>query len=393
MTKVYLYPQKIFKYFSTLVILFGVISCASSQTTTAESGETDGVYYSPEKDGQIEYAVEDTNDYDINVGNPYFDAEGNGAEDFYYEESEDNNQDINIYNDYGYNDIYLTNGASTDWGRYDGVDVTINNWGWNDPWGWNGFYGWGWSWGWHNYYYGYPGWNSWYSPYYGGYYGYNPYWNYYNPYYYNPYWGYGYGGGYYGYYGYPGYYYRTYPVRAGVRPGSNLAYSHNPGLRGNYRTPVRRTDAGLRTNVRNDGNVREENIRQVREVRPTTNVRNNDAPVRTNSTPNVRESNPDVRESNPNVRENVRPVRPVRATAPQGVRPNTPTRTPDNNVRTNSNNSPRTNVQTNNPPRNSNPRNNSGVRTSSPTRSSGGTHTSPVPSRSSGSSGGGVRRR
>jgi len=380
MTKVYLYPQKIFKYFGVLMLIFGVISCASSQTTTTASGETDGVYYSPSKDGQVEYVVEEnSNDYDIQVGSPYFDANGDGAEDFYYENP--NTQNVNIYT--GYNDVYVTDGTSN-WGRYDGVDITINNWGWNNPWwGWNNYYGFGWNWGWSNYYYGYPRWNYWHSPYWGwgGYYGYNPYWSYYNPYYYNPYWGYG--NGYYGgYYG-NGYYYGV-PTRSN-RPGNYIAGRNQTrlsGVRGNYRNPFRPT-------TRNEGNVR-----QTRDGN-MGNTRDNVRPVR-KETP--RTQNPSVRDNN--VRENVRPVR---ATRPEGVRPNTPTRTTNPNIRTNTPrttsprvNSPRTNTRSNNNitvPRNTVPRNNSGIRTSTPSRSSGGGVRTSTPSRSSGSTGGGVRRR
>ncbi len=380
MSKVYIYPQKIFKYLASLVVVFGVISCASSQTTAASSGETDGVYYSPSKDGQVEYASNEdsTQNYDIQVGSPYFDAEGNGAEDFYYEEPAQS-QDVNIYT--GSNNIYVDSGASTDWGRYDGIDITVNNWGWNDPWwGWGGYYGYNAYWGW-----GYPRWNSWYGSYWGGHYGYNPYWGYYNPYYYNPYWGYGYGNYYggYGYYG--GYYYRGTPARPGYRPGSNLAYTHNPGLSG-YRQQ--------RLNpVRSASSYRKDNVRPVRNVRPETGVRNATSnPTRTDNPRAVRtnDSNNNVRSNTPNVRSNE--PRPVRATRPQGVRPNTPVRTtqPNREIRTNT--PPRSN--TNVTPRNSSPRSDSGVRTSTPSRSNSGNvrSSSPSPSRSSGSTGGGRRR-
>jgi len=372
MSKVYLYPQKIFKYLASLVIVFGVISCASSQTTAATSGETDGVYYSPSKDGQVEYASNEgsAKDYDIQVGTPYFDAEGNGAEDFYYDEPAEA-QNVNIYT--GSNNIYVDSAASTDWGRYDGIDITVNNWGWNDPWwGWGGYYGYNsyWSWGW-----GYPRWHSWYNPYWNGYYGYNPYWSYYNPYYYNPYWGYG--NGYYGGY-YGGYYYRGTPVRPGFRPGSNLAYTHNPGISG-YRQP--------RLNpVRSVPSYRNDNVRPVRSTRPESGVRNT-TPVRTNSPRPVRNADNNVRTDVPANVHNNEP-RPVRATRPQGVRPNTPVRTTE----------PRTNTpRANNDvtvPRNSSPRNNSDIRTTTPSRSNSGgmRSSSPSPSRSSGSTGGGRRR-
>jgi len=391
MSKVYLNPQKIFRYLASLVIVFGVISCANSQTTVASSGETDGVYYSPSKDGQVEYASnESAKDYDIKVGSAYFDANGNGAEDFYYDEPAETTQDVNIYT--GSNTVYVGSGTTTDWGRYDGIDITVNNWGWNDPWwGWSGYYGynsyWGWSWGW-----SYPRWHSWYNPYWGGYYGYNPYWGYYNPYYYNPYWGYG--SGYYGGYGYyyPGYYYRGTPVRPGVRPGSSMAYSHNPGLSG-FRDqridPIRSVRTG-------NSSVRENNVRQVREVRPETGVRNNTDPTGTTNPRPVRSSNDtnnNVRTTAPtNVRNNE--PRPVRATRPDGVRPNTPVRS-SNQDNTRTSTPPRRNDNVTTPTRNSSPRNNSGIRTSTPPSGNSGSNirtSSPSPSRSSGSTGGGRRR-
>lgn len=387
MNKVYLYPQKIFNYLTSLVVVFGVISCASSQTTAASSGETDGVYYSPSKDGQVEYVSneETTIGYDIQVGSPYFDAEGNGAEDFYYEE-EVQTQDVNVYT--GSNNIYVGSGATTDWGRYDGIDITVNNWGWSNPWwGWGGYYGYNAYWGW-----SYP---RWHSPYWGGYYGYgyNPYWNYYDPYY-SPYWGYGYGNYYGGYYG--GYYYRGTPARPGYRPGSNLAYTHNPGISG-YRQQQRISP------VRSVPSTRRDNVRPVRDVRPEPGVRNNgnnqtrtENPrgVRTNDnvrTNNVRSNDNNVRTNTPNVRSNEQP-RPVRATRPQGVRPNTPVRTtqPNRQIRTNA---PRSNSNVTTP-RATSPRSNSSIRTTTPSRSSGNMRSSvPSPSRSSGSTGNSGRRR
>lgn len=330
MKKVYSYQQKIFNLIGGVFLMIGVVSCATSQSPTS-SGETDGVYYSPSKDGAVNQNNENeevaTNDYDIKVGNPYFDAAGNGAEEFYYDEQDASSQDINIYT--GSNPIYVSSGASTDWGRYDGVDVTVNNWGWNNPWfGWGGYYSFGWGfsygWGWPNSYWGYPRWNPWYNPYWGyngGYYGYNPYWNYYSPY-----WGGGYGG-YYGSY-YPNYYYRGTPVRGGVRPGSNLAYQGLSNVRRPYvdnvrgNRPVRSNETPVRTqNVRNDQPVR--NVRE-NDVRNDNTRDQNVRPVRTETPRPVRSEMPtNVRENQSNVRDS----RPVRGTAPTGVRPNTPIRT------------------------------------------------------------------
>lgn len=386
MDKVYTYPQKIFKTLATLAVIFGVTSCATSQST-ASSGETDGVYYSPSKDGQVQYVSNETpQDYEIKVGGAYFDAEGNGAEEYYYEEPAQQTQDVNIYT--GSNNIYLGSGNTSDWGRYDGIDITVNNWGWNDPWWGYGYNSWGWgmgwSWGWSNFYWGYPRWRGWYDPYWG--WNYNPYWGwggYYNPYYY----GY-YHGGYYGGYYAPGYYYRSQRIQPGTRPGSNLAF-HNGSFRsdgvrsgnafGQGNTGVRPVRNG---NIRTENGVRS-NQTNVRPVRVDQPVRNNNAlsgenpvrPVRTQG--NVRTNNSD------------NPVRPVRATVPKEVRDNNAPVRSNNQIRTNNNNnSPNRTVtpQRNNPP----VRSNQGIQ-NSPSRGSdnGGIRSSGGSSR--GSSGGGVR--
>src|SRR5690606_24145650 len=98
MDKVYTYPQKIFKSLAALAIIFGVTSCATSQSTAASSGETDGIYYSPAKDGKNQTVSNETpEDYEIKVGGAYFDANGNGAEEFYYEDEVQETQDVNVY--------------------------------------------------------------------------------------------------------------------------------------------------------------------------------------------------------------------------------------------------------------------------------------------------------
>lgn len=410
MSKVYLNPEKIFKYFGVLALVFGVVSCASSQSTAATSGETDGVYYSPSKDGQVTNISSESNAYDIQVGSPYFDANGNGAEDFYYDEqqtaqSSDTAQNVNIYT--GGSNVYVTSGATADWGRYDGLDITVNNFGgWYDPWwGW-GYNSWGWGWGsrwgmgwggWYNSWnWGWGGGWGWSSPYYGwgGWYGYNPYWG-------NPYWGWG--GGYYG----NGYYYRGTAVNPGVRPGSYLAhgtpYRNSSSLRSNnnsFRTdnsrPVREGNSTIRnSNIRSEGTnsvrpVRETNVRE----NPTaSNIRSNN-----NGTAPVRQTNNgpvDIR-TNQNNSGNV--IRPVRQTAPDNVRPNTPIRT-DNNIRTNNSNirynentrSNNSNIRTNsnsNIRSNSNSGSNMRSSSSSPSMRSG---SSSGGMRSSGSSSGGMR--
>src|SRR5690554_5429060 len=171
MSKVYTYSQKIFKCFGVLAIVFGMASCSSSQSTAAKSGETDGIYYSPSRDGQIVQGQSETNPYDIQVGGPYFDADGNGAEDFYYDEqtAQTTTSDVNIYT--GSNNIYVGSGNTTDWGRYDGLDITVNNYGWYNPWWGFGYSSWSWGWG-------YPrwGWGGWYNPWYSGWGYYGPYW-------------------------------------------------------------------------------------------------------------------------------------------------------------------------------------------------------------------------
>ncbi|MGB3453720.1 MAG: hypothetical protein WBA59_07820 [Moheibacter sp.] len=371
------------------------------------SGETDGVYYSPAKDGRVDYTnnTNAANDYDIKVGGAYFDANGNGAEDFYYDETQPQNgsqtgnqvQNINIYNN---GSTTYTSGPSTDWGRYDGLDITINNYGWSNPfwrfgyssyWGWN----WGMSWG---YGWGYP--------YYGSGWG----WGY-------PYYGYGYGHGYYG--GYP-YYYRGTAVAPGVRPGSGLSYG----------TPYRSSGSSLR-DVRtsgntNPGNVRTSGIRETRGETPVRAVRgqnsgvrntnsgittqnggvrgNNNqgninstntgnAPVRTGTTGIRTENTGNTGQPNTGIST---PVRQVRPTAPPNTRPNSNIGEPrqNSNIRSGNSNmsaprntspSPRSgNIST---PRSSSPtpRVNSGAstpRSSSPSMS--------TPSRSS-NMGGGVR--
>lgn len=381
MDKVYTYTQKISKNIVALVIMIGVTSCATSQST-ASSGETDGVYYSPSKDGQVQYVQNEvSDDYEIKVGGAYFDANGNGAEEFYYEDvAAQDTQDVNIYT--GGNNIYIASGT-TDWGRYDGIDITVNNWGWNDPWMGYGYnsWGWGWNWGWSHYYWGYPRWRGWHNPYWG--YGYNPYWagyGYYNPYYYG---GYSHGG-YYGYYG--GHYHRNTAVRPGVRPGTNLAFSpRNNNVR---MSNIRGNNPGVRSTRNGNQNVSPP-VRAVRTNQP--NVRS-EQPVRNNKNNNistdapVRQTRTDVRNNGNN--ENPTP-RPVRTTRPKEVKSDQPVR--NNQIRTNNENRSNKNV---NPQRNNPPVRNQGVSPSgnsgnnSGTRSGGGT-----PVRSSGNTGGGGRGR
>lgn len=382
MSKVYLYPQKIFQYLGILAIGLGVTSCATSNGTAATSGETDGVYYSPSKDGQVEnYASNSSESYDIKVGSPYFDGNGNGAEEFYYDDqtTETSNQ-VNVYT--GGSNVYVTPGGGTDWGRYEGIDITVNNYGWNDPF---------WGFGYNSWYWGYPRFGGYYSFHWGwgGYYNswYNPYWGWGYNHWYSPYWG-----GYYGYaphFHYPGYYGNYYagsPVRSGYRPGSYLAYGGSP-----YRENIRR---GSSLNGMNQGSPRltrtssSLNDSGIRPVRQTLGNNTQSGNVRT-SEGNIRPT----RTENPNVRnnDNTSEVRPVRTTRPDNVRPNTPVRTNENtNIR---NNNTRSNSNaTQQPTRtNNNVRQNesySPPRSSSPTIRSG---SSSSPSRGSSSMGSGTR--
>lgn len=439
MSKVYQSSKKIFNFIGAVALLVGVGSCSTAQTTAAVSGETDGVYYSPQKDGKVDYANNKSavNDYDIKVGGPYFDANGNGAEDFYYDDSQsqtttqsDGNAQVNNINIYNNGSTNYSVSPSTDWGRYDGLDITINNYGYNPWWGFGYNNYWGWSFGWGYPYYGsYWGW-GWNYPYY-----HNPYWgwygNYWNPYYY----GYGYGYGYY-YGGYPWYGYRGTAVAPGVRPGSGLSYGNGTPFRSV--SPYRdvRTSGSLSSgNVRDKGNVRGETpVRAVRGgsgVRNSETVGNQTSGVRNgnltdtstngirngnvrasqettnqNNSGSVRTGNTGIRtqQTSPRSEESgvgsTPPVRQVRATPPADVRPNSNVSQPRGNIGVGNNNnmsSPRT---TSPSPRSGNmstprstppsPRGNSNIstpRSSSPSMSSpsvGG-------SRGGGSVGGGVR--
>ena len=405
MSKVYLYPQKIFKYFGVMALVFGVVSCASSQSTVAASGETDGVYYSPSKDGQVEHASNqtDANAYDIQVGSPYFDANGNGAEDFYYDEQQanqsSNTQDVNIYT--GGSNVYVASGATTDWGRYEGLDITVNNFGWSDPWWGMGYNSWGWGWGsrwymgwgmsygWNNPYWGWGGGWGWNNPYWGwggGWHGYNPYWG-------NPYWGGGYYSGYYG----NGYYHRGSVVNPGVRPGSNLAYGtpyrNNSSFRSNdsqFRSDNGRSIRNGNSTVRSGG-VRSEGSNPVRPVRDGNLRENTNSTVRSHSNAPVRQTQTGAVENNirTNSSNNSGAIRPVRQSAPDNVRPNMPVRTNDN-IRTNTNIRTNDNIRTNSNS-NTNIRSNSNISQPRNNSNSNNMRSSSPPSMRSGSSSGGMR--
>ncbi|MDD3458724.1 MAG: hypothetical protein PHO74_04555 [Weeksellaceae bacterium] len=456
MSKVYKYSKKIFNYIGAAVLLIGVGACTTTQTTAALSGETDGVYYSPDRDGRVDYANTSAgNDYDIKVGGAYFDANGNGAEDFYYDDpqaqqsqpSNGNQQTVNIYNNGG----SFSTSPSTDWGRYDGLDITINNYGygWYSPWrfGYSSYWGWGYP------YYG-SYWGAWGYPYYGSYWG----WGY--PYH-GSYWGwgypyYGYGYGYGGYYG--SYFHRGTAVAPGIRPGSGLSYGNGSPYRmsgtairdgrnigetrtgnvrgGNTQSNVRavrstNTRTDVQTGAVRTGNVRatQNNNNNIGSVRDNTStvrdqntgaVRNqntgavrdqNTGAVRNQNTGGVRGQNTGAVRSNgissgQNSNGSVAPVRQVRPTAPANVRPNStttfPTRSNNSNIRNNNNMStPRTTSPNRsggsiNVPRSSSPSSGINRGTSVPRSSSPSIRSSPSSSSSMGggvrSSGGSIRR-
>ena len=245
--------NKVYKISATTLILVAALGISSCSTYQPSGYESDGVYYNPKTDKTYQQAQlqhgneqgEQENKGEIKIGSPYFDAEGNGAEQFYYQDDVDSTNDntqsksatkvkingygLGGYNYFGNNDYTLTyNGSSNyDWGRNDGVEINIWN---NYPWysyGWGGFYN-PYRWGYYNPWYSY-GWGGFYNPYRWGYY--------------NPYYG-GYYGGYYGWnnwYGYPGYY------------GYGYGYNRPRGI---YSQP------GYRQGQMN-------NTRPTREVRPT----------------------------------------------------------------------------------------------------------------------------
>lgn len=413
MSKLYINPQKIFTYLGVILLGFGVSSCASTQSTAAASGETDGVYYSPYKDGQIDLgSTASAQSYDIQVGSPYFDANGKGAEDFYYDDTSNQTQQAQSNNTVQVtgNNVYVGSSNTSDWGRYDGLDITINNYGgYYNPWWGFGYSSWYWSYPRYSWYYPYwGGWSPFYSPYYGGYYGYSPYWgsSYYGGYY-GGYYGSYYGGNY-GYYG-NSYWNRGTAVRPGSRPGSGLAQNGSP-----YRSNTSNRTSQMNNNDRPvrgiNSSVGSNSMSSNSDNRPVRNVRT--APSNQNTTGAVRTTNPNmqsnqnntggVRTTNPNMQSNqnntggVRPTsgmnenaqpntRPIRATAPANTRPNAPIRTQQSpGTRTNPNmqTSPgtRSNSNMSQPSRNTQPnrsstpsmRSNTGSSNTGGMRSSGG---------------------
>ena len=101
MNKVYKISKNLLKLSVPLSVILMISSCSTYQS--ASNIETDGVYYNPNTDKtyaqvEVENAPSQTG---IKVGSPYFDANGNGAEEFYYENSdEQNNDNVNVYSFY-----------------------------------------------------------------------------------------------------------------------------------------------------------------------------------------------------------------------------------------------------------------------------------------------------
>jgi len=362
MNKVYQISNKIFATTLILVAALGISSCSTYQPSGYES---DGVYYNPKTDKTYDdvrqqYSQTEDNLGEIKIGSPYFDAEGNGAEQFYYQDDASNAQDSSSYNTstnikvnnyglggynyFGNNNYTLSygndnalswgNNNALGWGRNDGIEVNI----WNNysPWGWNSFYspwyrgGFGLSmgWGWNNWYGSgfYGGWNNWYGypGYYGGY-GYG--WN--NWYGYPGYYG-GYGYGWNNWYGYPGYYggygygwnrpRGTY-AQPGNRYGNNLNSSINSNrpVAGNFNGRNNQISNGIRstrsnasvTNARPSVGQNQSNVRPTREMKPSSNQMQSGNSVRP-----TREVRPSVNQGQYN--NNMRPTREVRPSVNQG---------------------------------------------------------------------------
>ncbi|ADX67425.1 prolyl-tRNA synthetase [Weeksella virosa] len=331
MDKFYNITKKILKITSSFVLFLGLVSCA---TQSVGGVETDGVYYNPSSDKTLAQAEAENNANDgmIRIGGAYFDANGNGAEDLFYDDSvtkadateyKQKNQTVNIYTNPGYyGSQTFSLEPTTDWGRYDGVDVQVNYWGnsfWYSPFGWNyyglGYYPWYRHWGWYSWYIPYYawGWNPWYSPYY--------YWGGYGNWGY-PYYGYyGYGSYYNGYYGYyPRYGQRAY---AGSRPGiraTNRDYgrsiiNHNSGTLRNSSSAVR--SGAVNSTIRSSNS----NVRET--IRPD---RNASSTIRNNATGTIRSSQ----------QETMQTTRPIRASQNQTIRTTRPVRTEAEQMNTNS---------------------------------------------------------
>ncbi|WP_154662272.1 hypothetical protein [Vaginella massiliensis] len=405
MMKLYTISQTILKVSASLLVVSGLVSCASTQTATGV--ETDGIYYNPSTDKTIAQAEteEQVNDGMIRIGGAYFDANGNGAEDMFYADATEtskaeSSKPTNVYIHPGYTSQSISLEPTTDWGRYDGVNINVNYFGssFYDPWYWGygrGFYSWYRPWGWNPWYSPYYsigwGWNSWgWNPWYSPYYAYG--WGY--PYYYGSYYGYGgwYNGWYNGYYYTPRYLQRATP---GTRPG--VMTSRNAVFDRNRSTLVRESNAVRNTTIRSntDRNVRT-NVRSTNANNPTNNTRVIREVQSNNTTRPVREvqgnDSRTMREVQTNDTRVVRPT--VDRTQIRTNAPSTPNVRPSNNSRVNQNSNTQRSTPTRTNTRYSQPtRTNSSY--SQPTRSSMSTGSmSSGAGRSSGISGGsrGTRR-
>jgi len=372
MNKVYQISSKISTSTLFMVVVLGISSCSTYQPSGYES---DGVYYNPKTDKTYQQAhpqIDNSQDNsgEIKIGSAYFDAEGNGAEQFFYQDETDNSQKnatqqqstskvtVNQYglgglNYFGNNNYTLSynNDSSYNWGRNDGVEINIWNnspwmyggWGWNnwygnpyrfgfyDPW-----YGGGFGWGWNNWY-GNPYRFGFYDPWYGGGFGFGFSsgwgWN-------RPFYGGGFGWGmnnWYGnpYYGYGGGWGWNRPRGIYTQPGQrygNTAMSNRPvsgfsnrGQLSNGSRPTR--PSGSQGQMSTRPITGQGMTRPTREARPTTNQ------GQMNTRP--------VREARPNTSQgqmNTRPVREARPNTSQGQIDNRPSMTrPTREVRPNTN--------------------------------------------------------
>lgn len=177
------------------IVVVAVSSCTASKYYT---GETDGVYFDPEKDQRVAYTSYESDDYEnlVRIGGKYFDEEGNAPV---------------LEKQKNYYDKHNSRKKYALWGEEETQpSISLNymvspyysgmSWGFSYGFG-GGLY--------NPFYY-----DRWGFPYYGRYYGMNPYWANpyaYNPYLWDPFYDPYYYGGYYPYYGrYYGAYYAPY---------------------------------------------------------------------------------------------------------------------------------------------------------------------------------------
>lgn len=252
-----------------LMGIFGGFLLVSCGTQVGGYSEKDGVYYDPDKDVLPENVV--VNDETENEVGEYYDYEKSG--DLIRKSNENVQQKERRYSRWGRNEE-RSSSSSSDWGDYDGTEVTYNdtwnmNYGfgfYNPYWGSSfGFWDWGTPWSWRGYayrpYYNYAYYGGW------GTFGFDPYWGYYSPYAYGYYAPYSYGGGYYSpYYG-GGYYAPARYVKyrrsgangrysngtTGKYQSQNSRYRNNSGFRTNKTRTYRRNSSVRRTNTRNSG--------------------------------------------------------------------------------------------------------------------------------------------